>query len=274
MSYGWISRGRRVLGAAALTLGCCGALSAETIIYSNDPAPGDFFTSTEVAPDGAAQALSTPGWYYANVRQDGTVGINTTFAKDGNGSVYFDTTSGAGKADVLYVPGGSLGGTLNDLKTFGYDWLRTDGSTNPGTQAPSLRLILSGTGGLRTLVFEPYYTYYQPDPVPTGHWVSSDAVDGGDALFWQTGDPNQTTHDLTYWQGLYGDYSVVGLSFGVGSGWSDHFTGAVDNVRIGFNGADATVYNFEVVPEPSSVAMGLIAGAAGLAAAARRRRSK
>ena len=74
-------------------------------------------------------------------------------------------------------------------------------------------------------------------------------------------------------QGL-GNYSVFGISSGVGSGWSGNFYGAVDNITLGFTGGTSTTFNFEVVPEPSSAALALTAGLAGLIEAIRRRRSR
>ena len=70
---------------------------------------------------------------------------------------------------------------------------------------------------------------------------------------------------------------VWGLSIGVGSNWPLAYTGFVDNVTLGFGGADPAVSaNFElpaqnVVPEPGTVTL-LAGGLAGLAALARRRR--
>lgn len=43
------------------------------------------------------------------------------------------------------------------------------------------------------------------------------------------------------------------LSIGVGSGWGP-FVGAADTLTVGFNGV-TTTYNFEVIPEPASLAL-------------------
>jgi hypothetical protein len=46
---------------------------------------------------------------------------------------------------------------------------------------------------------------------------------------------------------------VISVNAGIGSGWNGTFEGAVDNITFGFNGT-YTTYNFEVVPEPASMA--------------------
>ena len=61
---------------------------------------------------------------------------------------------------------------------------------------------------------------------------------------------------------------MLGVSAGVGSGW-DTLQGAVDDITVGFGGA-STTYNFEVVPEPATVAL-VGAGLMGLLMVVRRR---
>jgi hypothetical protein len=63
---------------------------------------------------------------------------------------------------------------------------------------------------------------------------------------------------------------VYGISAGVGSGWGT-FQGAVDDITVGFGGA-STTYNFEVVPEPSTVLL-VGTGLMGMLIVARRRRA-
>jgi hypothetical protein len=63
---------------------------------------------------------------------------------------------------------------------------------------------------------------------------------------------------------------VISVNAGIGSGWNGTFTGAVDNITFGFNGA-YTTYNFEVVPEPASM-LALGSGLIGLLGLRRRKR--
>ncbi len=87
--------------------------------------------------------------------------------------------------------------------------------------------------------------------------------------------PNAGTYysnsiDLSNWQSTYGNYNVLGVSAGCGSGWGS-FSGAVDDITFGFNGA-STTYNFEVVPEPGTLALLAAFGLTALGAAWMRRR--
>lgn len=243
---------------------CGGGLSADTIVWSNNPAPGDAFTNPAPLPSNATQAVGTSGWYYSNVREGGTIGINTEFARSGNGSVRFESLNGGAKADITYFTGQQLG-TLDELTSLSYDWYRDLASDNPGAQAPSIRLLL---GDGTSLVWEAVYNG-QTDPVTEGSWVSSNAFAGGSGIFWRNTNQDDR-RSFNDWLSVLGQTGVVGVNSGVGSGWNGYFLGAVDNIEFGFNNSSKT-YNFEVVPEPSSVAMGLIAGGVGLVAAARRR---
>jgi hypothetical protein len=295
MSYGLSNSGRRVLWAAALAMGLGGAASAGTvIIHSNNGAPGDSLTNTGILSGYAAasEALSND-WSYASVYRGGQIGITTNYAGAGsNGSVYLKTTgtSGSGtnnKAEIVYKPGGNLG-TLGTLTSLGYDWYTH--STSMATQVPSLKILLSNG---KALVWEPIYNGYTAatnpataTSIPLDTWTTSDVLLTG--KFWYTGTGGIANYGysntLADWRNIsaINSLSIVGFSSGVGSSNGYSFEGAVDNITFGFNGA-STTYNFEVyglptpggpaVPEPTSIAMGLIAGAAGLVMAARRRRS-
>ena len=87
----------RVIWCAAAVLGVSSAASATGVtVYSNGGGSGDMFTNAGGTNTG--QAVGTSGWYYNNVRNNGNVGINSTYARSGNGSVYMETTQGPGGA--------------------------------------------------------------------------------------------------------------------------------------------------------------------------------
>ncbi len=255
-------------------LACLSASFAQTVnVYSNNPG-GDAFTWSGNNPDGF-QAIGNSGWYYANVRNGSTVGIdnsrNDTLMTNSNGSVHFqmpDTgTNPTGKADVEYYgwnvadPGSFLTsaglGTLGNLTSFSYDWYKDPASTTSSATAPSLRLILrDSSGGFHYLVYEDYTN--NGGSSVSGTWVH-DSVTANSQL-WLTHDGgNGSEHDnsLSQWMGGTGFDSainsgttVMGISMGVGSGWNGAFNGWADNITIGFNGQN-TQYKFETVPAPT-----------------------
>jgi hypothetical protein len=268
-----------------------GAASAATItVDANDPTPGDTFTnagavSTNLLTPGAA--LGSSGWYYNNVRNNGCVGIQTTLPYDGDGSVWFNLTQGpsgsTSKADIEYydVVGGvpqSLG-TLGNLTSLSYSWYREDGGTASDWLMPLLRLYVSSPDGTKTgyLCFERVYQdAFGNEAAPTDQWETDNIV-AGDYRLWASGSTLPNIGDyygnnvtLSSWQADYGNYKVLGISAGCGSGWGT-FTGAVDDITVGFCGA-STTYNFECVPEPGALALLAAGGLTALAAAWMRRR--
>ena len=262
--------------------------SANTVIVNaNNNSPGDDFTNaggTSTTPAASGAALDASGWYYNNVRNNGHVGISTTTPFDGNGSVWFNATQGgdsSSKADIEFynfvgnVPQ-SLG-TLGNLTSFSYDWYRNSGGSADPLDAPVLRLYVESPDFTKSgyLVFEPVYNALTGNlPAPVNQWETDNIV-AENAHLWSSGTtlPNlgndygsQVT--LSSWQANYGSYLVLGVSAGVGSGW-DTLQGAVDDITVGFGGA-STTYNFEVVPEPATVAL-VGAGLMGLLMVVRRR---
>ncbi|MCS6920780.1 MAG: hypothetical protein NZM07_02480, partial [Elioraea sp.] len=86
---------RRLLVASALLAapGLAVPGVASTIVLSNNSAPGDSFVNA--GPTNQGQAIGTTGWYYNNVRNSGSVGISTALPRNGNGSAFFSSPSGA-----------------------------------------------------------------------------------------------------------------------------------------------------------------------------------
>jgi len=291
--------------SSKLILGLCAALvaasafaQATVIVYSQNPAPGDLFTNTGSANLGLG--FGNPNWVYNNTRGSGSVGIRTNYPRSGNGSVYFNSPDISGKADIEYfadpvnaggnfVPNpfnpSSILGPLADLSHLSYEWYRAGSSTAPNHLHPVLRLGIlrvnsDNTVAVGYLTFERIYNGFGAAPI--GSW-QSDNIIGSNYKLWATaslgfGDPNvninQVLKTIPDWvsaaNAVGATLFVISVNAGIGSGWDGTFTGAVDNITFGFNGA-YTTYNFEVVPEPASM-LALGSGLIGLLGLRRRKR--
>lgn len=275
----------RALAAAGLAAGACVSQASTVVVY-----PGD-----------VANAPVLNQWYLTNFRDvstgftsNTTAAVTGTQARNGNGSVQMSLTNGTGKADYAYSWGFVAGRTLGSLNTLSYDWYRSGSSTNPAGQQPAFRLLYDADGNAATTADQGYLIWEQiynglnganNGNVPTNQWVSSDLM-GGD--FWQRQfSPGNTVEnfdtDLQEWIAgaqpsavadiLSGNTAILGIEFGIGSGWNGAFEGFVDNVSFRFGTAEVSNFNFELrqnnVPEPGGVAL---AGLALFALLATRRR--
>lgn len=257
-------------------------------IYANDPESGDtFFVS---GPSNQGMAIGSSGWYYNNTRSGGSVGIDSSQSQSGDGSIRFGTTSSGSKADIEWLGSAvsvsgnyhatSALGYLSELTSLGYDWYRDSNSTTNNLYHPVIRLLvdldgnLTTTGDRRQLTFERAFNG-GVTAAPVDTWVTEDIFSynsGQGANLWVNGSGISNIYQITLseWQsgidnlnGNIGSASavIVGISIGVGSGWSNSSSMWVDNIQVGFNGVTDT-YNFEVaaqiVPEPGTACLVLV----------------
>jgi len=278
---------KHLLAAAVVGVLSANVFAATTIVYSNNPAPGDLFSNSLSTPLG--QAVGTSGWYYNNVRNGGKVGIRTNYPFNGNGSVYMRTPTGAAKADIEFLVNAvSIGGNfvstgviapLSQLQSVSYSWYRDSASTVAGHLHPVLRILLDADGDLTTvgdrggLVWESVYQL-APYTAPTDTWVTQTIDDNswlwnfglGGTLMDIDGDGYPHNSNLAAWKAHFPNAVIIGFNMGLGSGWTGNFIGAVDNISWTINGITTTT-NFEVVPEPTTMALfglGLLGAAGGL----------
>jgi hypothetical protein len=280
--------------AAAAAVAMAGTAQA-TIVFANGTVTGDLFSNVGTSNQG--QAVVGTGWHYNNTRNDGSVGINTAYARDGNGSAQLGGARDASKADIEFLAGGTAFGgnffataslgAFADLRSMSYDWYRAGASSARSGLAPAMRVLLDLDGNLSTndrggLVFE--RAYNGGGSVPTDTWTSETI--GASTRLWNFGlglgtefdiDGDGTPYDtLDEWQasGRMANAVILGFSLGIGSGWGGSFDGAVD--RVGWTiGSTSRSFNFEVEPAAAVPVPGtaLLAGL-GLAALALRSRAR
>lgn len=289
------------LAAVAILAAAPSALATIVTVYSNSGGSGDTYTNATGTNQGQA-VTNNANVFYNNTRNSGSVGINSTYARSGNGSAFLGGTVGPGgsssKSDIEVLSSGTnfggnylattAFGTLSQLTSLEYDWYRDSSSTNDVLQHPVVRILIDADGNLNTtgdrggLVFE--RAYNGGGAVPTNTWVTEDVLSGynaGDGAYLWTFGAGMSFAQLGYgldfsdWAAgagtISGSSAILGFSMGAGSGWGP-FSGAVDNLTIGLNGVETT-YNFEVlnvVPMPQPIAMAA-AGFLGVALVSRRR---
>ena len=272
-----------------------GAVSANAqTVYSNSYDPGDYFTNAGASP--ANQMLTNfagPNGEVATYRETqagGTVGVNTTMAKNGNGSVWFSTTGNTNNKSEIAIskafkPNGDSNGILgsfDSLSALSADLFTQNSSI--GNQSTIVRLELfsatDGGGRYGQLVFDTAWAPGHYGTYTFGQWNNVNLIDGNTWLRGTSGintaygsGPGADGGERKFsdWQAsLAGKgYSVSSVNAGIGS-FNGSFQGGMDDLTIGF-GENTNTYNFEAVPEPASVA---VLGLGALALIRRRRVTK
>ena len=272
----------------ALLLTAVASANAQVVTVTS---PG---TTTNNTNTNQSDPFAVDTWLRDNVRDGSTVGINSTYARSGNGSAFMQgTIANTSKADMEYYFGGQYVSPfqLSSLAALSYDYYRASSSSASAHYAPSLRLMIDEDGVLggtdqSVLVFEPIYN--GTNVVSLDQWVSN-IITGSTNLWWRQFNPGSTVEDpfgqqLSAYMSVTGVTSnnrtisgnsvVYGLSSGIGSGWDGSYVGAVDNIHIGYGNTDVT-FNFETqavaTPEPASIVL-FATGFIGIAGFARRRR--
>jgi hypothetical protein len=228
------------------------------------------FTSAKADTIQIITPSNPQGWAPANVQPGGSAAITNTNPRSGDGSVEMSTNGSGAKADFQLVQNF---GTLSSLTNLSIDTFRDGLSTADPNLNAAFRLVFQNASGqFGQLIWERVYNL--PGATPLDQWVTNNMTQDH---FWLKyfGQPavEEFDHNLTFWQGdsRVGNASIVGINFGVGSGWAGTFHGFADNVSI-----NGTTYNFEVnnataTPEPMTALL-LGTGLAGVAAKLRRRR--
>ena len=241
--------------------------NAQTVIYSENPAPGDLVVAYGTLK---GDQIGSTNWHYNWVRR-AQVGIRTDFPRNGNGSVYFNVGIASGflpQAGIAYyrasqqvgsaynyaTDASSIIAPLQALQNVSYAWYRDGSSTVSSDLFPRLEINIDldgdpGTPGAG-------YLGLKRSSVPVNQWVAESVTAPGNTLLWETTSGqgvNLPTDDktfsdwLTYFQTNYPNAVIVGFTF-VAYGESGRvFKGALDDVSWTIGG-QTTLFNFEATP--------------------------
>lgn len=223
-------RGLCLLAVSTAVLIVAGAASADATVHVT-PATTQW-TQDDTTAGGA-------------VSWSGAVGAPTTTTLGSSALELTTDASTTAKADLFNH---SIAGMpLADLETLGYwTYQRAATSFAGGDASFQLQLLVNGTSGFTTLVYEPYNGDPANGTVVPGAWQHWDVSAG---QFWSTrttpdsglqaGGGGAPFYTLAQVQGLYPNAVVVGVGVNVGSN-NRGYDIAVDGVQV-----NDTLYDFE-----------------------------
>ncbi|MBL8066848.1 MAG: PEP-CTERM sorting domain-containing protein [Armatimonadetes bacterium] len=246
---------------------------AQTTIYSNSPT-GDAFTNA--GSSGAFQTVASPtgfanaSWYYSEVKNGGIVGIDGANPRTGseNGSAHFNVAANAlgGRADMELrdTTAGYLG-LFDNVTAWSVDTYTLSGDIPNSALNLRMELYNPNNNMYGNLVFDPTDTPSFNTPVTGLQWNTFDFFSAGNTYKLNATSSlgaaygallsGGTPMTFASWQSALAGQGFLVLSVDMGWGTATSaFEGYADNYALGFGGQTQT-YNFEVVPEPATMAV-------------------
>ena len=193
----------------------------------------------------------TQGWSEADTRPGGDVNfVADSEAPGGSGALQL-TTDSTTTAKAQYMHAADENTLLSDITELSYSTKQTSADFVDGAPSYQLPVLLNGTTGFTTLVYEPY----QNGDVESGVWQSWDVDEG---QFWSSrsvtcsngsvaagggGEPFYTLSDI---QTMCPEAVVAGFGVNVGSN-NPSYDVSADLVNF-----DGTIFDFELFKTPSN----------------------